>query len=69
MDFLQYAANTIIWGLYHRVKETSGSGEEDEFLAPAWINYPANALFYLKLVATIIAYGLVVAAMADSFWK
>ena len=67
-DFLQYVIGTIVWGVYHRFKEKC-TNEEQEFLAPAWINYPANTCFILKQVSIGIAYIFLLMSMFGSFWR
>lgn len=69
LDFLQYIVATIVWGIYHRFKERKHTSEDQDFLAPRAINYPANACFLLKQVAIFIAYILLLSSMASSFWK
>ena len=68
MDFFQYVVATIVWGVYHRLKEKELGSSSKDFGAPGWINYPANAFFYLKLTAISVAYVLVVRSMFGSFW-
>lgn len=55
-DFLQYLLGTVIWYGYFRYKERLGAEPDDQFLAPAWLNWPTWALFALKMVCTFIAY-------------
>lgn len=68
LDFFQYLTGAIAWGVYHRVKEKRGTSENQEFLAPVWINYPANVCFYSKQIAIALAYILIVISMYSSFW-
>ena len=67
-DFLQYVVGTVVWGVYHRIKEKR-TLKDEEFLAPRWINYPANSCFVLKQIAIGVAYILLVVSMFGSFWK
>lgn len=67
-DFLQYVVGTVVWGVYHRFKEQRTSKDE-EFLAPRWINYPANLCFVMKQIAIGLAYILLVISMFGSFWQ
>ena len=70
LDFLQYIFGTIVWGSYHRIfKERKGVLEEKDFLAPFWINYPANTCFVLKQISIFIAFVLLVISMFNVFWK
>ena len=57
LDFLQYISGTTIWFLYFRHREKIGTKQADEFLAPPQLNWPTWALFYLKCIAMLIAYG------------
>ena len=68
LDFFQYVAGTIVWGVYQRIKEKQVASENEEFGAPGWINLPENVFLYLKLTATGIAYVMIVVAMFGSFW-
>jgi hypothetical protein len=56
-DFLQYLLGTTIWFAYFRHKEKQGTKEDDEFLAPAQLNWPTWGLFYLKSAMMLVAYG------------
>jgi len=67
-DFLQYVVGSIVWGRYNRFKEQRTS-EDEEFMAPKWINYPVDSCFFLKQVAIGLAYILLVISMFGSFWK
>jgi len=42
---------------FHRAKERS-MGQEVEFLAPRWINWPTSSLFGAKAVAVLVGYLL-----------
>lgn len=57
LDLLQYILGTIIWFLYFRHRESKGTKQSDEFLAPPQLNWPMWLLFYLKAVAMLVAYG------------
>jgi len=69
LDFLQYILGTIVWGGYQRIKELKDTSEEDDFLAPRMMNWPANTCFALKQVAIFLAYVLLASSMRDSFWN
>lgn len=56
-DFLQYVLGTTIWFAYFRHREKQGTKEDDEFLAPKQLNWPAWSLFYLKSAMMLVAYG------------
>ena len=56
-DFLQYLVGTLIWFLYFRYKETHGTSEEDEFLAPGRLTWPTWTPFHLKSAMMLVAYA------------
>jgi hypothetical protein len=65
-DFLQYVWGALAWGVFHRSKETNlHSSPQTDFLAPAWINYPAIAFFWAKLVMVMLAYVLLGVALGS----
>lgn len=63
-DLLQYATATGIWGVFQRKKERAGVSEDDEFLAPPRLNWPALAFFWLKVASIAIAYYLLLQYLA-----
>jgi hypothetical protein len=69
LDFLQYIVGTIVWYIYYRFKERRNTPKDEEFLAPVWINYPADTCFALKQIAILVAYILLVISMFNSFWR
>lgn len=56
LDLLQYLVGTFTWFLYFRKKESDSTAPEEEFLAPAWINWPTWFLFSLKAICMLVAY-------------
>ena len=56
-DLVQYIVCSIIWSMFNRYREgkRTHSTDDSSFSAPYWINWPANAFFYGKLVA--VSYG------------
>jgi len=56
LDLFHYASSTVIWAAYTRHKEIEGIAGDEEFLAPAEINYPGNVLFWGKIICLMIAY-------------
>ena len=58
LDLLQHLYGSVAWGTYHRFKKASGVGETEEFDAPAKINWPTIALFWLKQLPVVLAYAL-----------
>jgi hypothetical protein len=58
-DFLHYVVATVIWGSYQRHQEKLIAKENQQFLAPRWINWPTTFfLFPLKIVFVCSAYVL-----------
>lgn len=56
-DLLQYISGAAIWGFYCRYKEKElGAGNDDEFSAPIWLNWPALVFFWVKHAAVITGY-------------
>ena len=63
-DLLQYAVAAAIWGFYQRKKEKSGISEDIDFKAPRQLNWPAIAFFWVKVVAIVLAYCLLLRYLA-----
>lgn len=58
-DLFHYAYGALAWGRYHRYKEQQdGINEKTEFLAPAWMNWPAIFFFWGKLALAVACYVL-----------
>jgi hypothetical protein len=60
LDLLHYIAGSLVWGIYHRIKERAPTKETTEFLAPRQINWPALVLFWSKTAVMVTAYGFIV---------
>ena len=58
-DLLQYVSGTLIWGLFHRMKEREGLDANDKLKAPAWLNKPILFFFITKMVAISVGYVLI----------
>jgi hypothetical protein len=63
LDFLQYVAGTIVWGVYGRKKELEFETQnkdldKEEFIYSRYLNWPANSLFCLKIITIAWAYSL-----------
>ena len=54
-DFLHYLTSSMVWGIYHRVKEKTHNSSE-ELKAPGWINWPGLLFFWSKSLALVIGY-------------
>lgn len=59
LDLAQYWLAAAVWSGFHRSKEKRGVNEDEDFLAPGWINWPSLILFYLKLIFLAAAYFLI----------
>ena len=67
-DFLQYIAGTVVWGVYHRYKETRGEiDEETEFLAPTQLNWITTLFFWLKVGAIAPGYYVLIKYLVVSW--
>ena len=55
-DLLQYLVGTFTWFLYFRKKERAGTPPDQDFEAPAWINWPTWFLFIVKAACMLVAY-------------
>ena len=58
-DLLQYIYQTIVWGTFHRYYEKKLKSEDSELTAPPYFNWPADVFFWLKVIALVVGYGLV----------
>ncbi|MCS6289769.1 MAG: hypothetical protein H8K10_12435 [Nitrospira sp.] len=56
LDLFHYISGTVVWGIYHRVKEKADPSETSNFRAPRAINWPALFCFWLKTLAIGTAY-------------
>lgn len=65
LDILQYFVGSAIWGIYGNVQDRRNRPVDEEFAAPSPINWPANFFFWLKAVAILWAYVLVL----NYLWK
>jgi len=60
LDLLQYVIGTLTWGLYSRYHERRGVSEARDLAAPRWINWTTLALFWTKMAAMCIVYGVLI---------
>ena len=59
-DLLQYIYQTTTWGIYHRYNERKFKGKEDiKLLAPYFLNWPSNFLFWSKVVCLVGGYFVI----------
>jgi hypothetical protein len=56
LDLLQYVLATVLWSAFTRRRERAGTRPDEQVSAPAAINWPANACFYLKILLILSAY-------------
>jgi hypothetical protein len=68
-DLFHYVVATGIWGYFHWHKERTGTCEDSEFLAPPKLNWPALALFWMKVVSILAAYCLLLQYLACTILK
>ncbi|MCK5608178.1 hypothetical protein KAR91_40225 [Candidatus Pacearchaeota archaeon] len=54
-DLLQYTYQTALWGLFHRHYEKK-FGEDYELTAPKYFNWPSISFFWLKVIALVAGY-------------
>jgi hypothetical protein len=66
-DFLQYSYQTAAWGIFNRVQERRGHSPATEFHAPIWLNWPALAFFWVKILAVGLAYAWILRSLAKRF--
>lgn len=64
LDLLHYAISALIWGAYARMHEHEGSGDSkivrpndaDIPDPPNFVNWPALAFFWLKIISVAVGY-------------
>lgn len=56
-DLLQYVIKSEIW---YRVTRKNEKARIKEFTVRPWINYPGDILYWIKIVATLLAYVLLI---------
>jgi hypothetical protein len=57
LDLLHYTWQTIVWGRFHSYKEKKLNHDENvDFLAPSVFKNVANVIFWLKVVAIVPGY-------------
>lgn len=55
-DILQYAVSSLIWTVYYRKKLSENLANDTEFEEPGWLPKPAYVLFWLKIIAAMVAW-------------
>jgi hypothetical protein len=57
LDLLHYSLATVIWGIFHWLKEKAGVSEESQLKAPHWLNLIPRLLWASKIVSVIGGYA------------
>lgn len=57
LDLLHYVVMGELWERYAKRKDDRG---EQEFRVPKWLNRPGDVFYYLKIVAVVVAYILLI---------
>jgi hypothetical protein len=57
LDLLQYVLASAVWGSYARILERRSTRADAAISAPAWLNWPALACFWGKVLAILWAYA------------
>ena len=65
LDLLHYVAGTLIWGIYHKLKDRAGTAENANFDAPRYINWPTLFFFWAKTTVIIVAYAFLIPFLAS----
>ena len=55
-DLFQYIYSSAAWIIFYHWKEHKGLDDESETKGPIWINWPAEALLILKVLAVCAGY-------------
>ena len=62
-DLAHYVVASASWGVFHRVKERCGVSEEDDFLAPKYINWAPLFLYWGKVLVNFAGFILLLRAL------
>lgn len=65
-DISQYIYQTIVWGIFFNKYEKKGTKQDDDILAPRCMNYPANVLFWLKVILLLISYVMIITYLINN---
>ena len=65
LDLLHYVCGSVTWGIFCRIKEKEPPPANDDWDAPAWLNWGTNLLFYAKIASVVAGY----VAMTAFLWK
>ncbi len=67
LDLLHAISGSIIWGIYPRIRELTGTKTTDNFKVPRTINWIPNLLFWAKTIVILIAYIFLIAFLQSRF--
>jgi hypothetical protein len=56
LDLFHYCLASLIWRLYYRSKEKSGTSEDEELQHSVWLERPLWFLFVAKIILVLLAY-------------
>ncbi len=62
-DLLQYAYQSLAWGIFNRIKEKQKVSPDATFSAPAVINWAALFFFWGKVVFAVAGYIILLAVI------
>lgn len=68
-DICQYIYQTIAWNWFFEKHEKAKVKEDDDILAPRWMNYPSNVFFWLKVFALLSAYVIIIRYLSENLFK
>jgi hypothetical protein len=56
-DLLHYAASSLIWSVYYRIKIRENLSENTPFEEPYWLPLPGWFFFVLKVLLLLVGWG------------
>lgn len=56
LDFAQYLYASSAWGVFVRIKEKQNITDDQEIVAPEFLNWPSILFFHLKTLAALLVY-------------
>ena len=62
-DLLQYAYQSLAWGIFNRIKEKQNVAADATFSAPAIINWAALFFFWGKVIFAVASYVILLIAL------
>jgi hypothetical protein len=58
-DLLQYLTASLIWKVFHRIRERSGIRPDEDVKAPSVFSHILEIYFYTKVALTVAGYAIV----------